>query len=95
MKKFVSTFPYLLQLEGLVTPERRNRCTRWVCPCSTKVYNKSLWKWFPCNLQEEFMLNVDNPPCSNRKGHLYGTDNELIKHCKAEKTLDTNSLGYI
>ena len=49
VKRFMSTFPYLSQLEGFVTPEKRNRCTRWVCPCSAKVYNKSLWKWFPCN----------------------------------------------
>ena len=33
------------------------------------------------------MLDEDNPPCSNRRGQLYGTKNELIKHCKGQKDI--------
>ena len=80
MKKFVETFPFLPQLEGLVPTEKSNKSTKWVCPCSAKVYNNLLSNWFPCNHQDKFLLNEDNSPCSKGRGDLYETDMVLMKH---------------
>ena len=87
MKKFVQTFPFLPKLERMVPTEKKNRDVRWVCPCSTRVYNDSLQKWFPCHYQDEFLLDTDNPTCSNGKGHLYASDMDLIDHVAMEKDI--------
>ena len=50
-------------------------------------FNKSLLKWFPCSLQEEFILNEDNPPYSKGKEQLCGTESESITHCKSQKDI--------
>ena len=42
MGKFVETFPFLLQLEGMI-PSGKSKF-KFICPCSAKIYNKSLWK---------------------------------------------------
>ena len=86
-EKICGNISILTTVRGIGTNKKNNKSTKWVYPCGAKVYNNLLWNWFPCNHQDKFLLDKDNPPCSKGRGHLYGTDMALMKHCRTEKDI--------